>query len=278
MTMNSRRRWLASTLTSTLTSTLAAGLAPLPAWAQDPRRGTIDPLRVGVDPALIASGLAPAWQRAFHADMGVAVRWLAQPALPLLDALERGELDVAVSNAPDADARLDAQGLVHDRRAVAGGGFVLVGPATRAKRREPMATDGAAALQRVHAACVAGEAVFISANDGSGTHAAEQALWRRAGLAPAAPWYLKLPADRSVLAEARASAGHALVERAVWLAQGGSPLAVIVDADPALAEQIHAMRSFRVNHPAAKLFVAWLAGPQGRRVVAAQRGYQVPAA
>ena len=274
MTMTTRRRWLASTFATTL----IAGTAPRPAWAQDPRRGAVDPLRVGVDPALMASGLAPAWQRAFQADVGIAVRWFAQPALPLLDALERGELDVAVSNAPEADSKLDAQGLVHDRRAVAGGGFVLVGPVPRGKRRETASRDGTAALQRVHAACAAGEARFVSAGDGSGTHAAEQALWRRAGLAPAAPWYVKATADRSVLAEARARTAYALVERAAWLAQGGTPLGIMVDADPALAEQVHAMRSFRVNHPAAKLFVAWLAGPQGRRVVGAQRGYQLPTA
>ena len=31
--------------------------------------------------------------------------------------------------------------------------------------------------------------VFLSAGDGSGTHVAEQALWRAAAIAPAAPWY-----------------------------------------------------------------------------------------
>lgn len=270
--MNPRRRRLAAGLASTL----LAGASTWSAWAQAARRGAGDPLRVGVDPALMASGLAPAWQRAFQADIGVAVHWFAQPALPLLDALERGELDVAVSNAPDADARLDTQGLVHDRRAVAGGGFVLVGPATKAAGRDALAADGASALQKIHTACAAGAARFVSAGDGSGTHAAEQALWRRAQLAPIAPWYLTPAADRSLVAESRARAAYALVERGVWLAQGGGPLAIIVDADPALAEQVHAMRSFRVSHPAAKLFVAWLAGPQGRRVVAAQRGYRLP--
>jgi tungstate transport system substrate-binding protein len=36
------------------------------------------------------------------------------------------------------------------------------------------------------------------------------------------------------------------------------------------------MRSFRVSHPAAKIFLDWIAGPKGRKVVAAQRGYRVP--
>jgi tungstate transport system substrate-binding protein len=51
---------------------------------------------------------------------------------------------------------------------------------------------------------------------------------------------------------------------------------VRVEGDAQLAEQVHAMRSFRVNHPAGKIFVAWIAGPKGRRVTAAQRGYRAP--
>ena len=49
-----------------------------------------------------------------------------------------------------------------------------------------------------------------------------------------------------------------------------------MQGDPLLRESVHAMRGFRVNHPAGKIFVAWVAGPQGRRVVAAQRGYRAP--
>ena len=40
---------------------------------------------------------------------------------------------------------------------------------------------------------------------------------------------------------------------------------------------VHVMRSFRVNHPAGKLFTQWITGPKGRAVVARQRGYRLPA-
>ena len=39
--------------------------------------------------------------------------------------------------------------------------------------------------------------------------------------------------------------------------------------DPRLEDVYHAMRSFRSPHPAAKLFMNWLTGPTGRRVLAA---------
>ena len=268
---------------SLLLASLGVPLAASPAQAQQ-RRSLADPLRLGADTAVFDSGLARALQKAFGRDTGVAVQLVRHPALPLLDVLERGELDAALCNVPDAESRLDAQGLVHDRRAIAVGDFVIVGPAPRGKDRDPAGLaggrDAASALVRLREAALAapGTVRFLSATDGSGTHVAEQALWRAAALAPAAPWYIAADTTRSLVAQARELNAHALVERGVWLAQGGTPLAVLVEGDLRLAEHVHVMRSFRVGHPAAKLFVAWIAGARGRRVVAAQRGYRPPAA
>ena len=64
--------------------------------------------------------------------------------------------------------------------------------------------------------------------------------------------------------------GLALTGLAEWL--GGAPLAVVVDGDPQLVEYVHAMRSFRVSHPAGKIFLAWIAGGRGRAAVAAHGG------
>lgn len=262
-----------------LLASLGLPLGVLPARAQQ-RRSLTDPLRVGADLAPFDAGLARALQQAFGRDTGVAVQIERRPALLLLEALERGELDAALCNAPEVESRLDAQGLVHDRRPIAQGDFVIVGPAPRGKVRDLAGLigerDAASALVRLRDAALAapGTLRFLSANDGSGTHAAEQALWRAAGVAPLAPWYAVADPKRSLAAQARAQNAYALVERAVWWAQGGAPLAVLVEGDARMAESIHVMRSFRVNHPAGKMFVAWIAGPRGRHVVAAQRGYR----
>jgi tungstate transport system substrate-binding protein len=259
-----------------LAAPLATLLPAVSARAQQ-RKSLADPLRLGVDRALVDSGLAPALLHAFGADTGIAVKAVPGAALPLLDALERGELDAALTNTPEAEIKLDQQGLVHDRQAVAGGEFVIVGPAVRGKGEDvlgaALARDAVGALKRL-AAAPAGFS-FLSAADGSGAHVAEQALWRKAGIAPAAPWYVTLAPGENLLAQVRARSAFAIVERAAWLARGGgAPLAVRVEGDPALAEQVHVMRSFRVNHPAGKIFVAWIASAKGRRVTAAQRGYR----
>jgi tungstate transport system substrate-binding protein len=265
---------------------LAAALAPAAVARAQPRPPG-DALRIGADTAVFDSGLAARLQRAFGRDTGLGVHLVRGAAVPILGALERGELDVAIANAPQAEERLLEQGLAHDRQALAEGEFVLVGPAPQHKARDPAGIvgghDGAAALAAIRDAAVAaagakGGPMFVSAADGSGAHMAEQALWRRARIAPGPPWYVAAEAGSDVIAQARARGAYALVERGAWWVRGGGPLAVLVDGDPQLVETIHVLRAFRATHPAGKLFVAWLAESKGRRVVAETRGYRTAGA
>jgi tungstate transport system substrate-binding protein len=268
---------------SLLVAGLAGGLATchVASFAQQ-RRSLKDPLRLAVDHALMDSGLARSLQQAFGRETGVAVQLLPGAALPLLDALERGEYDAALTNAPEAELKLDKQGLVHDRQAVATGSFVIVGPAPKKKVPDPAGIaglkDAAEALVRIRDAALAapGAITFLSANDSSGLHAGEHALWRLAKVGPAAPWYQNAASPAQLVAQARSTGAYAIVERGVWAARGGAPLAVLVEGDPQMAMPVHVMRSFRVSHPAAKIFVAWITGPKGRRVVAGLRSYRVP--
>jgi tungstate transport system substrate-binding protein len=255
----------------------------LPSLARAQQRQSLaDPLRLGADQALVDSGLAAALRKGFGRDTGVVVQIVPRLALPLLEALERGEFDAALSNAPEAEERLVAQGLAHDRRRVAGAALVLVGPAATRKKPDPAGItrmrDVAQALVTLRDAALAnpGSVSFLTSGDGSGSHVAEQALWRAAQVAPAAPWYVKAQPG-SLAAQARQQGAYALIERGVWLDRAGAPLAVLVEGDPRMAMPVHLLRSFRANHPAARLFAAWITGPKGRAVVAAQRGYRAPA-
>ena len=235
-------------------------------------------MRLGVDRALAESGLARSLQRAFGADTGIAVLLVPGPALAVLEATRNGEVDAALVNAPAAEDALDKQGLVHDRRPIATGEFILVGPAPAKVRGRlpPPERSGVAVLERLLAEATTdpGSFVFLSANDGSGVHVAEQALWRAARIEPVAPWYVAADPALPFTAQVRARGAYALVERGAWAAVGGAPLAIVVEGDPLLAESVHTMRSFRVSHPAGKIFIAWIAGGRGRAVVARHAGYR----
>ncbi|MCU0774335.1 MAG: hypothetical protein MUC74_07435 [Ideonella sp.] len=277
----SRRRWLRFA---------AAGAAALaaPAWATRVR-SIDDPLLVGVDLDLQRSGLAVALQRAFARDAGIALRLEPSPAAVILERLERGELDAGLTNAAPAEQRLADQGLVHDRHRVATGRFVIVGPAAPpgataspspaapAGRRVASAaadTDAVAWLQRLARDGAAADGPrFVSPQDGSGAHLAEQALWRAAGIGPQAPWYLRADPAQPLLAQARALGACALVDAALFAPSAANGLVSQVEHDPRLRFEVHVMRAFRVHHPAGQLFTRWVAGARGRRVVAAVRGY-----
>lgn len=256
-----------------------AGALPI-AGAQQRRPGGA-PLRAGFERALVDSGLATALRRGFAADTGLNALPVAGTSSGLLEALERGEIDLAITHAPLLEAKLAAQGFVHDRHPVARTDFVIVGPVDRGKDPAGVAggADAASALARI----AQSGAPFLSLGDGSGTHLAEQALWRAAGVAPSAPGYRSIDGEGGgLLVQTRALGAYTLIDRASWLALGDAVrrraaaplLAVLVEGDARLVTDFHVQRSFRINHPAGKLFVAWLSGRAGRRAVARVRGFR----
>lgn len=238
------------------------------------RKSLSDPMRLGAEQALIESGLAPQFQKAFGRDTGVAVQLVPGRSAELLESLERGELDASMTNAPELEAALEKKGLAHDRRRLAVGDFVLVGPmeGTGKKAKDPVGIAGerdvAAALARIAEA----KARFIGPPAGCGAQLASLAMWRAAKVSPAAPWFVE--AKGSPLDQAFAENAYTLVERGVWLAKARKPFALMVEGDTRMATEVHVMRSFRVNHPAAKLFGQWVGGPQGARVAASVRGWK----
>lgn len=243
----------------------AAASAGAPVFAQQ-RKPVDPPLQIGFERLLVEAGFAAAIRRHFAAATGLNLAVTPGSSTELLAALERGELDAALTHAPAIEARLEAAGLSHDRHPVARSDFVLIGPSGRGRDVAGIAglRDVAAAL----AAIARAQALFLSMPDGSGTHLAEQALWRDTGVLPQAPWYVSLPADGLPLLTVAGEAGAcALVDRSSWLARPVKGHAVMVQGDPRLATTFHVQRPFRARHPAAKLFVAWLAGPRGRQVV-----------
>lgn len=219
-------------------------------------------LRVGADP--MAESLARALLAGFGGYGGIASKLEIAPSAPTLDAIEHGELDVALTLAPEAEARLVQQGLAHDRHLLGHIELLLVGPTNVGVAR---GADAAEAMRKIAADGIR----FIGRTDGSGLQMAELALWRAAGVAPAPPWYL--PADSAPLPQARAYRAALLVERSGWV--GGAvrdAFGVLADNDVRLRAPVHVLRPFRSSHPAGKLFIAWVTGPQGRKIVAGAAG------
>jgi tungstate transport system substrate-binding protein len=259
---------------------LAAASTPCAQAAQ--KKSLADPMRLGVEHAVFDCGLASSFQKAFGRDTGVAVELVPGDSASLIAALERGEFDATMTNAPEMEAALEKQGLAHDRRQVAMGDLVLLGPLVGKGKTaiDPAGVKGWKDIAVVLARLAQTQARVIGASPGSGCALSAQPLWRAAKVAPEAPWYTEIPSPKAGAAIELAATEHAytLVERAIWLARPNKALTVLVEGDARMANPVHVMRSFRVNHPAAKLFGQWLGGPAGRRVASSQRGWRAPTA
>lgn len=249
--------------------------AALPVAAAQ-KKSLADPLLLGVEQTLFDAGLASAFQKAFGRDTGVAVKLVPGTSATVLASLEQGDVDASMTMAPEIESRLEKQGLAHDRHVVARGEVVLVGPIEGKGKK---ATDPAgllgerdivAALQKLSQS----GKVFIAPTAGTGANLSEIALWRAARIAPTAPWYLKAPPGTEPLSLATSEGAYTLVDRGLWARRPQKGVGIVVDGDPRMATEVVLLRSFRVNHPAAKLFGQWVSGPNGRRVAGSLSGWR----
>jgi tungstate transport system substrate-binding protein len=243
--------------------------APSPAHAQARRAG--DPLVLGVEGLALRTGLAKALLAAVGRDTGMQVRPVEGEGPALVAAIERGEFDAILTQAPQAELLMERRGLIHDRRPVAIGQYVLAGPA--GKRGDPAGVrglgDAALAAARLAAAGQQGACRFVSQGGTGPTAVAEAAFWKSGGPVPFGDWMLRAggagPLD--ALRQAAEQGAYVLVERGLFAAAPDRRLELLVQGDARLDAPYHVMRGFRTAHPGAKLLVNWLAGPGGRAVV-----------
>jgi len=208
--------------------------------------------------------LIPAFERA-HPDLDVVV--IAVGTGEALELGRRGDADVLLVHAPQAESVFVAEGHGSERRDVMVNDFVLVGPpADPAGIRG--GRDAAAALRRI-----AGTgATFVSRGDDSGTHDKERELWSTAGLTPAFDGYLEAGQGMGdVLAIAGEKRAYTLSDRATFLALGARhDLIVLVEGDPALRNPYAVIPVTRAaNADAARIFADWITSAAGQAVIAA---------
>src|SRR5205809_399236 len=132
------------------------------------------------------AGLLDSLLPVFERRTGYTVKVIAVGSGQALAMGRRGDADVVLSHAPEAERALVDSGYFVSRRLVMHNDFLFVGPPGDPAGLRGM-TDPVAALQRI----AQREASFVSRGDQSGTHQMEQKLWRVAGIRP--PGVRRLP-------------------------------------------------------------------------------------
>lgn len=257
---------------------MAAGAATLlgdAAWANPRVAPRADSPEVGVDPALLASGLTARWGQAMRRDLGWAARWTPLPSGALLRALAQGDIDMGIFLSHPQAERLSQEGLIHDRHVLAHTDVLLLGP-TQDDAGIRSETAPAGALRQVLAAHAAGaaswqapapDAALAAWLAGLGVQAPPKASGAKARPAGEVPYRLSTRAEW--LAE-QAQRGRQVASTRIWL-QGGAAGA----PDMRLACEV--ARPFRTRHPGARMLSQWLQGPLGQQAVRASApAWQAP--
>src|SRR5215207_9335205 len=134
------------------------------------------------------SGLLDVLIPLFEAEADYTVQTVAVGSGQAMKMGEEGNVDVLLVHAPASEVAFMENGFGKDRALLMHNDFIIVGSAS-----DPAGIRGTTVVDALKAITMS-NATFISRGDDSGTHKAELALWKKAGLDPktAAPaWYLE---------------------------------------------------------------------------------------
>src|ERR1700694_5309736 len=212
----------------------------------------------------------------FKARTGIEVKVIAQGTGQALDTARRGDADVVFVHAKSQEEKFLAEGFGVKRFDVMYNDFVLIGP-----KSAPAGVKGKD-IQTALKAIQAKAAPFVSRGDKSGTHSAELALWKQAGIDIAAikgPWYREIGQGMgAALNTAQAMKGYVLSDRGTWISfKNRGDLEIVVEGDQRLFNQYGVMLVNPEKFPPGKKdlgqpFIDWLVSPEGQAAIA---GYKI---
>ena len=235
-------------------------------------------LRLATTTSTADSGLLAAILPGFEASCACRVDVIAVGTGQALAIGRRGDADVLLVHAREAELQFVAEGHARERHDVMYNDFVIVGPGN-----DPARIGGLATAREAFAAIARAGAIFASRGDKSGTHTAELAIWSAAGITPSGmPWYRSVGQGMGeTLVLSAEQAAYTLTDRGTWLSMGEklAGLRVLVggrtlaeNRDPSLRNQYGVMAVDPAEHPGvngqlAAKFVDWLLSPATRRAI-----------
>ncbi len=205
----------------------------------------------------------------FEKQTGFRVKTISAGTGQALAMGEKGEADVLLCHAPEAEKKLVDAGAVVNYQLVMHNDFILVGPAS-----DPAGAKGKP-VSEVVKAIAAKETLFISRGDDSGTHKKELSLWKKGDVTPkGARWYQESGQGMgATLLMASEKQAYTLTDRGTYLAQKANlKLDIISDGDPALLNLYHVMqvspeKFSKVNAAGAKAFVDFMVEPETQKMI-----------
>ena len=138
-------------------------------------------LLVATTTSLFDTGLLDAVQDYYLEEYNVNLKFTSQGTGKAIASAKNGDADVLLVHSPAQEKTFIEEGYGVNHRGIAYNYFVIVGPAADPAGIKGMTPeDGLKKLEELGTAGTDG-IVFVSRGDASGTHSAEQKLWKSAG-------------------------------------------------------------------------------------------------
>ena len=196
----------------------------------------------------------------FAKQSGQRVKAVAVGTGQALALAGKGEADVVLAHAPEAEKKYVAEGSLVNRRLVMHNYFLLAGPAA-----DPAGVKGTTRAVEALKKIAVAKAAFVSRGDDSGTHKLEKKLWEQGGIKPGGAWYLEAGQGMGrTLSIAGEKQAYVISDRATYLAfQKTTGLAILLEGDPAFLNVYHVMevnpeKFPKVNAAGGKAFADFL--------------------
>jgi tungstate transport system substrate-binding protein len=208
----------------------------------------------------------------FEAKTGIQVKVIAQGTGQALDTGRRGDADVVFVHARAAEEKFLSEGFGVKRFPVMYNDFIMVGP-----KSDPAGVAGTKDIVAALKALKARQIPFVSRGDRSGTHQAELALWKTAGIDIAnekGPWYREIGQGMgATLNTAGAMGAYTISDRGTWISfKNKGDFIVAVEGDKRLFNQygvmlVNPQKHAHVKQELGQQFIDWLISTEGQKAI-----------
>jgi tungstate transport system substrate-binding protein len=216
------------------------------------------------------SGLLDVLQPMFEEETGYKVKTIAVGTGQALEMGVKGEADVLLVHAPDAEQELVDSGDAVNRKRVMYNDFIIIGPTS-----DPAGIKGLS-VEEAFQKIADSQSIFVSRGDDSGTHKKELALWKSINIDPSSlENYLETGQGMgATINVALEKLGYVLTDRATFLAQEKNlkDMGILVEGDKGLLNIYHVMqvnpdKHEKINADGAKAFVDFLINDKTQQVI-----------
>jgi ABC-type tungstate transport system permease subunit/ABC-type tungstate transport system substrate-binding protein len=234
-------------------------------------------LHVGSTTSLYDTGLLDTLVARFESENpDLDVRVLAVGTGQALELGRRGDVDLVLVHAPEAEGKFVAAGHGRSRVTFMRNDFVVAGPAddpagVRDAVAGIVAGDSFDPAPVAFSAIASAGATFFSRGDDSGTHKRERKIWESAGIDPGGSWYGESGQGMgSTLVMASERRAYVLTDRATFTVLGeAAELDVLATGGRSLENLYSVMiAAAGANQVGATRFWRWVLGKEARSVIA----------